>query len=562
MSDLPSAPQRGAARTGEAGACGPRSELGVPAQILLVVATLEVAVNRIAVPLLAPVGAAPAWYVGLYYGGLFLLYFTTTLAALLLVSRVLATLRLRLPWREWLAERWLFAATVLAVVPLVAVPPDPVVLALQLAFGIAVITLVAASLGDERDLGLMVGIGLVAAPLVLHAINAIGSQFVWSEGPLGAPSTTLARTGVMALAVVALISPYVFAPRPFSRAVARPVPVLVAMTIAAATAIATRANYAAISKTAALAVGVELDQRAADPRLALYLLSIATLVWTLVSCAIAPAPARRVVGAGIAFVVLGGYAFHWPEHYLLPLYGLALLQRASKRVRDEELALMPLRSGTPPIADAMWATYAAAIKAALERSLTGVQALTTRGDGDLASTLVVGEARGLAVRTRIERIESCVIALDVVVGSEIGEARGATFTLWAPPPRGAGANPSGPPAAPPFKTADAPFDERFRARGDAAAFARVFDADLRARATATLDGWLAYWAGEGLRYRVYPGRGAPLDHPLPLSDLALGRAATADRLAAVIDLLVELGARGLAQSEPHREAEVEAEVAT
>ncbi len=48
-----------------------------------------------------------------------------------------------------------------------------------------------------------------------------------------------------------------------------------------------------------------------------------------------------------------------------------------------------------------------------------------------------------------------------------------------------------------------------------------------------------------MRYRVYPGRGAPLDHPLPLSDLALGRATTADRLVAVIELLVEIAARGV-----------------
>ena len=59
-------------------------------------------------------------------------------------------------------------------------------------------------------------------------------------------------------------------------------------------------------------------------------------------------------------------------------------------------------------------------------------------------------------------------------------------------------------------------------------------------------GWFAYWEGEGLRYRVYPGRGAPLDHPMPLSDLALGRAvATAERLITVIELLIELGSRGI-----------------
>ena len=73
----------------------------------------------------------------------------------------------------------------------------------------------------------------------------------------------------------------------------------------------------------------------------------------------------------------------------------------------------------------------------------------------------------------------------------------------------------------------------------------MFAEPLCARAVATLDGWVAYWEREGLRYRVYPGRGAPLDHPLPLSDLATGRPTTADRFVAVIELLVEIGARGV-----------------
>ena len=70
---------------------------------------------------------------------------------------------------------------------------------------------------------------------------------------------------------------------------------------------------------ATLAIGVSLDQDQADPRLAIYLLAFATLSWTLASCALASSPARRQIGAGIAMIVLGGYAFKWTHHYLLPL---------------------------------------------------------------------------------------------------------------------------------------------------------------------------------------------------------------------------------------------------
>jgi hypothetical protein len=160
--------------------------------------------------------------------------------------------------------------------------------------------------------------------------------------------------------------------------------------------------------------------------------------------------------------------------------------------------------------------------------------------------MIVGEARGITVRMRIERIEGSVLALDIVLGREIDEGRGATLTVWAIPPRALGANPPGPAAAPLFKVGDAPFDERFKTRGSALAFRRLFDEGLRARAVATVDGWISYWEDASLRYRVYPGRGAPLDHPMPLSDLALGRAsASAERLVAVVELLVELAVRGV-----------------
>jgi len=150
------------------------------------------------------------------------------------------------------------------------------------------------------------------------------------------------------------------------------------------------------------------------------------------------------------------------------------------------------------------------------------------------------------VRLRIERIEGSVLGLDVVLGRDFEDGRSATFTMWGIAPRALGVNPPGPPAAPVFKANDPLFDERFKLRGSARAFARVFDDGLRARAVATIDGWIAYWDHESVRYRVFPGRGAPLDHPMPLSDLALGRAATAERLVTVVELLVALAARGVA----------------
>jgi hypothetical protein len=416
---------------------------------------------------------------------------------------------------------------------------------MELTFGLAVIACVVSAIGKGKDLGILIGLVFIALPLLLHVADALGTYYLWPEQTFDGPGLRIKQLGVFLLAFASLATPYCFAPRPFSRAVTRPMPVLIAMGVATTGAIASRMAYPLVAKVATLAIGVELAEGQADPRLALYLLAIATLVWTLASCVFAPSEARRQIGAGIALVVLGGYAFRWPHHYLLPLLGLALIAEASRRVRDEELAALPISTDTPPIADTAWQPYVSAVKRGLERSLSNVHTLTTRGDAGLVSSLIVGDRFGMPVRARIERIDGSVIALDVVLGRELDEVRAATLTLWAIPPRALGVNPAGPPAAPLFKSGDPQFDERFKARGSSLALNKLFDEGLRARAVATLDGWLAYWEPDGLRYRVYPGRGAPLDHPIPLSDLALGRATTPDRLVTVIELLVEIAERSV-----------------
>ncbi len=532
---------------------------------LLAVATLEIAFNRVAIgskadpglaqALLPATGTPPFWYTQLSYLGLFLFYFVGTLAAGLIGARCIAAFRRRRDRRELVAHAALAVAAVLAALPLVVATPDWLTLPLELAFAITVVAMVVSAFGRDRDRGVQIGSAIVAIPLLLHTLFVVGGRWLWDDSMFDGPGVALTKAGPVAIALVALVSPYALSARPFARAVVKVAPIVVAMSVAAGGALLARLWYPQFARAANLAIGVTLDPAQADPRLAIDMLAIATLAWTLASCATSSSQARRTIGAGLALVVLGGYGFRWASYDLLALFGFALIADGARRVRDEELEALPLTSDTPAIADTAWSTYVTAVTTALRGVLQDVHSLTTRAEGGMTSSVFVGDTDKLTVTTRIERIEGSVIALDVVLGREIDEVRGATLTLWAVPPRGRGPNPAGPPAAPLFKTGDISFDERFKARGNALVFAKLFDAGLRERAEATLDGWLAFWEPEGMRFRVYPGRGAQLDHPIPLSDLALGRPATADRLVAVVALLVDIAKRGVvAPSVPEPQA--------
>jgi hypothetical protein len=53
-----------------------------------------------------------------------------------------------------------------------------------------------------------------------------------------------------------------------------------------------------------------------------------------------------------------------------------------------------------------------------------------------------------------------------------------------------------------------------------------------------------------VRFRVYPAVGAPMDHPVPLSDLAVRGSGTVERMSGVIDLVTAIAARGLHAAMP------------
>jgi hypothetical protein len=143
----------------------------------------------------------------------------------------------------------------------------------------------------------------------------------------------------------------------------------------------------------------------------------------------------------------------------------------------------------------------------------------------------------------------------------MGDETPATFTIAAKRERMGDAHPEPPPSGGKALLGDDGFDVRFRSRGDRAALAGALDEGVRARLTATMDGWLAGWSGASLRHRVYPGRGAPIDQPIPLSDLAIKRAGpeSVERLVTMVGLLADVARKVVPERQPEPEPAFEPE---
>ena len=554
---------------------GKRSQLTGLAlsHLLLLVTTAELAFNRLATRELRPVGeeAAPWWHLALDHLGLFLHYFASTLAFGLLARQLW---RLRGDRQLYFGvARWGLAGVGTVLLALAALntlssPSTWGSFFFELSFVAMVLMLVFAQLTRRGDVASKVGILIVAAPLTIPVLAPLSmrlfgdSDVMWGDMP-----ERIRLFGQWTMVAAALLSPYCFAPRPFAAAAARLGPLVIAGFVGVVGVLILRQHYEIGMRLAHHGLGIDIGPGAPEQFLTMYLVALATITWTLSSCLSADAAGRRDIGVGLALIVLGGYGFAWPLQYLVSAVGLMTIGEAAARVRDEERERAS-ETGfhAPPIAASVWAHYTRALADALrETAGQEVSVVTVRGQDIAAAaapadgqepgsvtTHLHAQRRGVDVFVRIERYRGAIMVMDVVCGQKPVEGEAPQWTLYALPEKllGIGAHPE-PPAttAPVVHVDDPPFTQRFRIR-DAGNFTeRLLDNGLRARVTALIDGWLAFWDGRGLHYRVQPGQGAPLDHPIPITELAfrgIAASPTADRVVTLIDLLVDITRRGRA----------------
>jgi hypothetical protein len=520
--------------------------------LLLVFVVLELAIFRLAVPALLPPGdeLPPRWHQGLAWVGLFLFYFATVFAIAVTGRELYNQLRRRDLYAEWIRYALVGTGAALLLAALVSLlwsTTETTTFALDAVFTLAVAVVVVGQITSRGDLGARIGLVLLATPLIIHFYAPFALRFI-SGDDIALPEK-VQIFGQWSLVFAALATPYCFAPRPFALSASRIPPLVVAMFIAVVSSVIVRRSYEVGMELATRGLGVDLGPGAPTSMLALYIMALAAVTWTLVSCLSADSGARRLIGTGLGLVLLGGYAFSWPLQYLAGFVGLVVIGGAAARVRIEEADTTGVRS--QPIDGETWQAYVSKLVAALrERAGDAGQApsaVTVRDEGEILRTHVVWQRDGIPYRLTAVRQQGRVQHVDIVGGVDVAIQEAPALTLHArrsdspvahpEPPGGAGR---------PSRTGDPAFDQRFRMRGDPTVADELFDDALRARSVTMLDGWLAYWSGKAIQYRVLPGLGAPLDHPIPISELAsrgVGAPPDVERMLGLIDLIGDLGSR-------------------
>ncbi len=500
--------------------------------VLLLVTAVELAINRLAVPVLRPVGGAavPSWHRDIDLFGLFSFHLATALAFGVGLHLTWETVRSRLfP----LAARILVGVTgaiffAVAATSVLARPAPEMSFHLESAFTLFLLLLSLTLTVRAGDARVKLGLILLTIPFLLHYYGTFAVRLLLGESARGSGLPDRMRElGQWSVALCSIAVALCFAPRPLWRAVLRPGPAAVAGFVGTLVAIVLVRHQDVGMEIASRGLGIDVGPGAPMPVLVAFVAAAVAVVWSLTSTLTSEDTTRRHLGMGLGLVCVGGYAFAWPLTLLTVAAGVLAVVSAGSRLGEAQAS-----SGEPTLPDALWRPYIEALATELDARIVELGPVTH----------VRGEAAGTPYVVRLDR--GAEPSIEITFGEV--PARAPELTLQARPERHLGGRGHPPPpatSAPLAHTGDDVFDHRFKVHDAGGLASRVLDEGLRARATAVLDGWVAGWEGDALRYHVRPGHGAPLDHPVPLRDLAAGKQVSPDRLVHVFQLVAELAAR-------------------
>jgi len=493
---------------------------------LVVVAALEMVVNRLLGHLFAtPTCQSVASCLALRAGP-FLLYLTGVLALIVLgggiVGHLLRGELFPRGMRITIGALSMVFLILLAASLLAGQAPARYETHLQTSFGVvtamvALAFLTSTSTARGPRPRARIGLTLFVLPPLLHVASFVASRAGWWRGWwLSADALSLA--GETALLLAAVSSPALLLPVP--RAWSRLAPALaLAAGVGTFFFVASVGRPDLIQAIGLYSVHLELPRGSSLLGVA-YTAALVGYTVTLVSLLLTPGPAR-LSGLGLALLGLGGYQTASPVELALTLAGIVTLATGLSRMEPAARA--------PALSADGWRSLMESIAARVSSTPVGVGAGVVEisgGEEPGSDTATVRATRGgRPVELVVRRNQGVVETLAVLVGVRPDGAPDATIEAhetWLSRP------PAERPSAPRHKTGDLAFDRKWGVYGKAT----LADSALRRRWLRHMSGTVRLWSGSAAENLVTTARA---------DGASSGFAPAATALLAVADVVDALG---------------------
>ncbi|HLK92557.1 MAG TPA: hypothetical protein VKZ18_21865 [Polyangia bacterium] len=508
-----------------------RARAGNLTAALVVVALLELALNRLAGQLFVPhatlsLGGGSRGSSFLAASGPFLFQLTAVLGLVVLVTGFAGLIRRGELYPRAMRFSVAVIALVFAVFSAQALVRGQLAprffLYLETSFGFLSLLTAVAFAGTRTQARVKLGVALLALPGFLHAAAILGLG--WGHGNDSA--TVMAGAGEAALIIAAAAAPFLLPPRPWRERRWR-LPLAVAALLTSIFVAGLSVRYDLMQAAALYGLRMELPPLGSIAGLAYVIAFFGWAYATLQLCT--DKGGMRLAGYGLGLLALGGYDAGSPVELSLSLLGLVAVAVGSLRAA-------PYADATRPRLSALeWRAFVGRLATALgdgtEPDGTPPQAVIAEEE-ELEVSRIQTHRRGYPVAMKLLRRRGTLIELDATagrVGREPPDASIERHRRWL------ARSPDHRLKLGRVKTGDVAFDQKFSVHGAAP----LTDAELRRRiARQQGDGVLTVWNGSAARY-LLANPSSTAEAPPAFAGEVDG-AASVDGLVSIVDTLADL----------------------
>jgi hypothetical protein len=515
----------------------PRPRAGNLTAALVVVALLELGLNRLAGQLFVPratlaLGGGSRASSALGAAGPFLFQLTAVLALVVLIAAFAGLLRRGELYPRAMRFSVCVIALVFAVFSAQALVRGQLAprffLYLETSYGfLSLLTAIAFAATPKSTARVparvKVGVVLLALPGVLHAAAVLGVG--WGRGSDSA--MLIAVAGELLLVAAAAGAPLLLPPRPFAERRWR-LPLAVAVVLTSLFVVGLAVRFDLMQASALYGLRMELPPLRSLAGAA-YVVALFGWAYATVQL-VADKGGMRLCGYGLGLLALGGYDAGSPVELALSLLGLVA-------VAVGELRAAPYADrSSPRVSPTDWRAFVGRLATALgdgtEPNGTPPQAVIAEEE-ELEVSRIHTHRRGAPLVVKLLRRRGALVEIDATFGQAGREPPDASVERHR---RWLARSPEHRLKLVRVKTGDAAFDQKFSVHGTAVPLG---DGEMRRRiARQQGDGVLTLWSGNAARYQLTSP--SSLTEAPPAFAGQVDGAAPVDGIVAIVDTLADL----------------------